>query len=505
MVVIVKLVGLLTNEREANLLMKLKKVLGCVLSLGMLLSPLVVDADEQSDSVGYSLDQYSDATYYSSIADAMNATRCGLTVYLTKDWELSSPIDIVEGTTSSLNLNGYTIKRTDNPSSLGHSGEVLTLHPNSKLYLYGSNESSTYTIDANTSVSSGGFIAGGCTYNGGGIYMKEGAYLYMEKVAVVNNNALNYGGGVYISDDDCKIDMKDAKISYNTAGYFGTGAGLAINGENAQIDLQQHSQINNNNNTSGVGGGVYIAGENAKVKSSDGTGEICDNVASGHGGGISVYNENYKISGLKISDNKADGDGGGIYLSRYNGSLEYLTMSNNESKRGGAIYVGEKNVDLEGSTITNNHAKTTGGGVYVGAEYDLYIKATNKIFDNTSGSDNVKDDAYLSTVGFYKAYLISSGMDEDSNIGIKTSDDGSRRVIKGITNSKYLSCFFTDDSDRLHLSYVEADQEIFQEEGATGSIFGNGNIMIASIVLVCFVGAGGIVFYRKKKNDTNKI
>ena len=490
---------------EVNLLMKLKKVLGCVLSLGLLLSPLVVDADEQSDSVGYSLDQYSDATYYSSIADAMNATRCGLTVYLTKDWELSSPIDIVEGTTSSLNLNGYTIKRTDSPSSLGHSGEVLTLHPNSKLYLYGSNESSTYTIDANTSVSSGGFIAGGCTYNGGGIYMKEGAYLYMEKVAVVNNYALSYGGGVYISDDDCKIDMKDAKISYNTTGYLGTGAGLAINGENAQVDLQQHSQINNNNNTGGPGGGVYIGEENAKVKSSDSTGEICNNTSSNKGGGIYVCYENYTISGLKISGNKADGDGGGICLSRYNGSLEYLTMSNNESKRGGAIYVGVQNVDLEGSTIMNNHARTSGGGVYVVAQHDLYIKGPNKICDNTSGSDNVKDDAYLETNDFVKAYLIASGMDENSNIGIKTSSNGSRRLVKGINNSKYVSCFFTDDSDRLHLSYVEADQEIFQEEGATGSIFGNGNIMIAGIILVCIVGVGGIVFYRKKKSDANKI
>ena len=480
--------------------MKLKKVLGCVLSLGLLVSPIVVNAEDPADAVAYSLDGISNRVYYSSIADAMNATRNGLVVYLTNDWGLSSPIDIVEGTTSKLNLNGHTIKRTDNPSSLGHSGEVLTLHPNSQLYLYGSNESSTYTIDDNTSVSSGGFIAGGNTYNGGGIYMKEGAYLYMEKVAVVNNNALNYGGGVYISDDDCKIDMKDAKISYNTAGYFGTGAGLAINGENAQIDLQQHSQINNNNNTSGVGGGVYIAGENAKVKSSDGTGEICDNVASGHGGGISVYNENYKISGLKISDNKADGDGGGIYLSRYNGSLEYLTMSNNESKRGGAIYVGVKNVALEGSTVTNNHARTSGGGVYVVAQHDLYIKGVNKICDNTSGSDNVKDDAYLETNDFVKAYLIASGMDEDSNIGIRTSSNGSRLLVKEINNSKYVSSFFLDNSESFHLNYQESDKEIYQEEGATGSIFGSGNVMIAGIILVCFVGVGGIVFYRKKKS-----
>ena len=480
--------------------MKLKKVLGCILSLGLLLSPLVVDAEDPADAVAYSLDGISNRVYYSSIADAMNATRNGLVVYLTNDWGLSSPIDIVEGTTSKLNLNGHTIKRTDNPSSLGHSGEVLTLHPNSQLYLYGSNESSTYTIDDNTSVSSGGFIAGGNTYNGGGIYMKEGAYLYMEKVAVVNNNALNYGGGVYISDDDCKIDMKDAKISYNTAGYFGTGAGLAINGENAQVDLQQHSQINSNNNTSGVGGGVYIAGENAKVKSSDGTGEICDNVASGHGGGISVYNENYKISGLKISDNKADGDGGGIYLSRYNGSLEYLTMSNNESKRGGAIYVGVKNVALEGSTVTNNHARTSGGGVYVVAQHDLYIKGVNKICDNTSGSDNVKDDAYLETNDFVKAYLIASGMDEDSNIGIRTSSNGSRLLVKEINNSKYVSSFFLDNSESFHLNYQESDKEIYQEEGATGSIFGSGNVMIAGIILVCIVGVGGIVFYRKKKS-----
>ncbi len=481
--------------------MKLKKVLGCILSLGLLLSPIVVNAEDPADAVAYSLDGMSNRVYYSSIADAMNATRNGLVVYLTNDWGLSSPIDIVEGTTSKLNLNGHTIKRTDNPSSLGHSGEVLTLHPNSKLYLYGSNESSTYTIDDNTSVSSGGFIAGGNTYNGGGIYMKEGAYLYMEKVAVVNNNALNYGGGVYISDDDCKIDMKDAKISYNTAGYFGTGAGLAINGENAQVDLQQHSQINNNTNTGGNGGGICINDENSKVKSSDGTGEICNNTAEGSGGGIFLYAEHYTIAGLKISGNKAvKADGGGICCHNFNGSLEFLTMSNNEAHYGGAIYSYGDNIRLEGSTITNNHASGYGGGIYVEEDYDLYISGINKVYENTSGSDNVKDDTFLATRGFTKAYLISNNVDEDSNIGIRTSSDGSRLLVKGINNSKYVSSFFLDNSESFHLNYQEGDKEIYQEEGATGSIFGSGNLMIAGIILVCVVGVGGIVFYRKKKS-----
>ena len=402
-----------------------------------------------------------------NINDAMNASRDG-SVYMLSDWCLSSPIDIVEGTTSKIYMQGHTIKRTDMPSSLGHSGEVITMHPSSKLYLYGSTTSVNYPSSGDALLSSGGFISGGCTYNGGGIYMKKGAYLYMEKVAVVGNHAFNQGGGVFASADNCSIEMVNAKISYNTTGNkFGDGGGVAIDGENFGMDLAKESEISHNF-TLGLGGGVHCSESNVTIGSTDKTGKINYNSAVGRAGGIYLGKNTCSVSDLLIEGNSGT-DAGGIFCHSSNVYLKNLTITNNKTddKNGGGVLVDYKGVYLKDCKIYNNHAASLGGGVFITADYDINLRGCNNIYDNTSGKNNVKDDLYLENRSFYKAYVIGDEFDTNSKIGIRTGSASDRLIAKNITSVQYVSAFFLDEAEDYHIGFEAKDNEIWQRPGAT--------------------------------------
>ena len=115
----------------------MKKIIQClVLSLLLItILPNSVSADNK-DAYAYSEDSNGNKTYYNSVQEAMDASRRGLTIVMNKDWQTTSPIDIVEGTTSKIEMNGYRIKRSGG-SGTSHTGEVFTLHPSSSLYLSG--------------------------------------------------------------------------------------------------------------------------------------------------------------------------------------------------------------------------------------------------------------------------------------------------------------------------------------------------------------------------------
>ena len=439
----------------------IKYVLMCLLFLTVIPTQVLAEGE---NSYAYSEDAGGNKTYYYSVNDAMNATRKNYTVYMTRDWELSSPLNIVEGTTSRINLNGYTIKRTDMPSSLSHSGEVITLHANSKLYLYGSANDVEFS---KYGIKSGGFVSGGCTYNGGGIYMKKGAYLYLKRVAVVDNYALNEGGGVYAGDDNCSIELYDAKISYNSTSKLGGGGGIASAGEKFGMNLAERSEISYNS-TFGIGAGVYCAYSDVTIGSTDETGKIINNAAVGRGGGIYLNKGTCSITDLTIDGNSGT-DAGGIFCRSSNVYLKNLTITNNKTNNnnGGGVLINYKGVYLKDCKIYNNHAANLGGGVFMVADYDINLRGCNKIYDNTSGNSNVKDDLYLANRNFYKAYVIGDDFDANSKIGIRTPSTSDRLIAKNITGVQYVSAFFLDEAEDYHIGFETNDNEIWQRTGAT--------------------------------------
>ncbi len=441
----------------------MKKILQCLFLTLMFITifPIGTYAEEtnENNSVAYSITD-GNTTYHRNIVDAVNyGMSHDVTIVMLKDWELRSAMNVVEGTTLKINLNGHSIKRVDNPSQLGHSGEVITMHPNCKLYLYGSSKEVEYTKDG-TTIKSGGFVSGGNTYNGGGIYMKKGSYLHLERVAVCGNHALNYGGGIYTAGDKCVINMVNAKVSLNSASFVGGGGGVTLNGEKSNLFLESNSEISYNS-ASTIGGGVLINENDCFVSSEDHTGKIIKNT-SGGGGAIYVDDKYNTVSYLTL-DGNSSGQGGAVYFNRISNTLSNLKITNNKATKGsgGGVCVKASLIYLEDCTITNNSSTEDGGGVYVAKDYEVCLRKYNKITDNNK--NNEKNNVFLETDGTTKAYLRIAEFNTGSSIGVSTGLSGERLLARDAMGESVLSSFLMDDPDK---HYVSCKYDgIWQKEG----------------------------------------
>ena len=72
--------------------MKIKRILGSLLSLGMLLSPMSVRADETT--VAQSVDGNQ---LYTDIDSAWSAAQNGVSIIMTSDWGISNCLTLDEG------------------------------------------------------------------------------------------------------------------------------------------------------------------------------------------------------------------------------------------------------------------------------------------------------------------------------------------------------------------------------------------------------------------------
>ena len=516
--------------------MKIKKLLGCFLSLGLLVSPLTVCAEEQTDSVAYKKDN----TQFATVEEAWNAVCDGYEVYMNQDWNTSSRLILKEGSQAILHMNGHSINRQ--LSDYESNGEVIYMEKNSSLTVTGNTDRSfttpNYKDDENGSIMAnitlGGIITGGKSNNGaGGIHMKEGCTLTLNHVGVVGNKtwlldacgggiqmdgdqctvnlnngsmvSYNYsngsGGGIYVAGENGIINMNDSEVSYNKATY---GGGIYSNYDATYMYLENYSSIHHNQAFS-HGGGVRITNSYSTILSDDGTGEISDNLLKGtkgcSGGGIFYAAVMTKknvatLKGITFKNNEAsvdyEGKGGAFYSRLDNIKVENCTFTKNIAQKGGAAFLEADDIEFKNCTITDNTCTGNGGAIYVDSMNDMCVSGKTTI-KNNKNSNGEANDVYLENGTFTRAY-VKGTPDEGSEIGLM--GDGDCKV--GINQTSNNGTFFLDDQSNYHLEY--SDNKLYQKNGATGSIFGSGNMMIACIVLVCIVGVSGIVFYRKKKS-----
>ncbi len=518
--------------------MRLKKTLGCLLSLGMLLSPINIYAEEDAGVVAYSMDE-NDSRTFNTIIDAWDAACDGTLVYLNKDWDLSSRLILYSGNNATLDLNGHSITRM--LGDYESDGEVIYMNENSSLTLKGS-EDRTFTVKdwkgiwndegETADVTVGGVITGGMSSNGaGGIHMKASCTLTLDHVGVVGNDTISelspHGGGIKMDGDRCTVNVNNGSmVSYNAASY---GGGIYVAGEEGHINVDA-SEISNNY-ASSDGGGIYsnydatyielknnaIVKENKAgyygggicfnnsynhLNSEDGTGKISSNFVAGYGdyakgGGVyyasvSTKTNTATLTGVTFETNIANTSvrhalGGAVYCDLENVEITNCTFKKNTALSGGAIYVNDSGTILKNCTVTNNSANK-GGGIYVDSRYDLKVSGKCVVKENTDSN------IYLQNGTFTRAY-VSGTPSSGSEVGL--TGDGSCKVA--INQSENNGTFFVDNKNSYHLEYD--DGKLYQKNGATSSIFGSGNIAIAGVVLVCIVGVGFIV-YRKKRSRT---
>ncbi len=486
----------------------LSKLLQCVLLTLMFITILPNNViAENENAYAYSEDESGNKTYYNSLNEAMNASRSGLTIIMNKEWQITSAIDIVEGTTSKIEMNGYAIRRVDSRTGMGHSGEVFTLHANSKLYLYGNLKSNTrftfkrVSSSSNTeeSITSGGLVTGGYTFNGGAVYMKSKAKLYLENVALAGNESWNTGGGVFVNSEDCEIFMNNAHIDYN---YSRTsGGGIFSDADGTHIYMNNNSSISHNSaNNSGYGGGICFNYSWFSING-DGTSFIDYNTAPKNGGGIMVRNRTFgsnsgEIKGVNISNNKATA-GGGLYIDQHNIKVINCTFSSNTSyEDGGGVYNNGKN-RFEDVSFYNNSANYTdylnqwcyGGAMYCTKYYDITLSGKIIACNNTAmvgvngdvdfidpetGAFGVngweEDNIFLngnSAISTY-AYINADNIDPSSLIGITPGSTAENvLLVKNLDSYTYGETIFLDDGTRFHMSYDETNKQLWARKDGT--------------------------------------
>ena len=509
--------------------MKLKKLFASLLSIGLLLSPIHICAEDSIGTVyAYSEDPDTTSQVYYSIDDAWHEACAGIKICLTSDWNLSDRLIVPEGANVTIEMNGYKIDR--GLSSTENDGEVIYLSKNSTLTLTGNSFSDTefsfngykYSSSSETlSLTSGGLVTGGYSANGaGGIHMKKGTTLNLEHVAIAGNKGIgeftNDGGGINMNNDDCTVNLTNSLIMYNCAR---AGGGIYVAGENSYINMisseisynyaksigggicsyndatyvtmNQNSRINDNYAVDN-GGGVYFYYPYCQVVSSDSLAAIENNESSKDGGGIyfatSSRGDTMKVSNITFNKNKAKGNGGAIYVAMNGFSILDSRFYENKANNGGAVYAFRaKNLKVSNCTMTMGKASSNGGGMYING-YNATFSGTMNIKGNTSDSSS-KNNVYLN-----EDVCISGNLEKDSSVGITTS--GTRKVVVDVSEDN--GTYFLDESD-CKITY--SDGALYKESNsALGSIFGNSNVLIAAVgvVGICVVG---IVLARKKNRE----
>ncbi len=371
---------------------------------------------------------------------------------LNENIKLKKDINIPENKDVTIDLNGYTLTGTS-------AGSVITNYGTLILIDYSVNKTGMITGGAGGAngggvYNSGTFymvdvkICGNSANNGGGVYNAYSGSFTMYGGEISNNQASNYGGGVYNdayygnhSNQVGSFTMYGGEISnnnayrgggiYNANVYTGTryiggivniygssisnnssdysGGGIYCSGSGCELNIFE-SYINNNSSDYS-GGGIYCSGDTV-IKDS----EVCGNIASMSGGGIGTgmasfititnckINNNeagrygggisngssLTINGGEITQNKSGWEGGGIYCNTHF-TLNNVKINENEtSKSGGGIYLNDTYGELNNCEISYNTSASNGGGISLFSYYDYdgadFLTVTDCKIDGNNSS-----------------------------------------------------------------------------------------------------------------------
>ena len=226
----------------------------------------------------------SGTTGYSSLSEAVANWTVGSTLKLLKDVETSSTIIVPSGE-HTLDLNGHGIKMIG-------SGMVINVGNDSILNLYDNDTTTTHKFDVpegaglavlnesggNYTVN-GGYITGGNSSLGGGIYIDVRGTLNMYGGTVIGNQTSVHGGGIGVSSPNgtaAVLNMVGGTVCYNTSAW---GGGINVF---ATAYLREGCLIHHNAVTNG-GGGIEL--ENGGKLYMNG-GSVTDNVVLSQNGGM---------------------------------------------------------------------------------------------------------------------------------------------------------------------------------------------------------------------------
>ena len=440
-------------------------------------------ATDATDAVAYSMDDSGKKTYYATIEQARTAGYTGLTIYMNKDWEMSSTFEVADSKTLTIDMMGHKITTNERAQNI-----LLNEHANLTLkssvtttftYRPFSNEDGKRMDSTVNTITTGGLIteglssddAGGIRMNNdskltlenvavagnegdeaGGIYVKKNCTINMNAGSCVSNNR-GKAGGIFFNQADCNLTMNNAKISQNYGSDY--GGGICSDADGTRIVMNGGSTISENSGA--YGGGIEFRKSFFTVRSDDGdrSSSVKDNIARSRGGGIytcyvELQQEEGTVENITVSGNNSASSVGGIYVNQKYVRLINCSIVDNRSQGIGAgVWVAVGNCAISGCTITGNKITsgyyTEGAGIWVNAYHDVTLSGVTIIRDNTLANGEASD-VYLEYFKGARAYILG-GVDAGSSVGVCPTDGViDRQVGKSITTYTY-GTYFSDVAD----------------------------------------------------------
>ena len=341
-------------------------------------------------------------------------------VYLSGNAERTKILEIRDGYTLYLCLNGHSLTKTTEDSNPSFEG-VITIYKGAQFTLCDCRGGGKITHAAGML---GRGVRCGDSSSGSATFAMFGGEISGNRVGSTTSGAGQDGAGVEVHDGE--FILYGGRIADNhVEKVFNDG-----------------------------GGGVYAHGGSFTMYD----GEISGNMSAGDGGGVSAVGASFTMRGGSITNNTASaGDGGGAAL--YNDTFELSggTITGNSATEGGGVYYYHYQSDpltVSGSvTITGNKQGTADSNVYLASGKHLAI--------GTYGLDeNAKIGVtYAGTIaaGSYVtvAHGASNGYTEDSIFSDKaepyaTRQEGNEvRLYNGLPHEHPIcgaTCGHTDDT-----------------------------------------------------------
>lgn len=313
------------------------------------------------------------------------------------------------------------------------------------LKLYSIQGPETTIIDANKekscfkfdeisdSVTVSGFtLINGLAENGGGVYIRNSTPV-INDCWIINNEANNYGGGIYVLIDKNPTDILEPRLSklYIRGNISGKDGGGVYCGSNSGVSRPRiYQTIIRKNKAGSNGGGIYVDGKSANALGDIrlASSWIVENQSLSDGAGVYV-NDNAKadIYTTTISNNNfQDGFGGGIFAKTGSGYTETVNVSKS------ILWNNNREIDIDGnkdlvkitySTVkggssdnNNNAYDPSFVNVSIG---DYHLKDSSLLIDRGGSTVKTTDTMYSKDIDGYARKTkdaIDIGGDEWNNL-----------------------------------------------------------------------------------------
>ncbi len=309
---------------------------------------LVLNSATQVEEQAETEDSHGEHGDWTALSKGGGTLSSSLNYFLDDDVILEN--DIVINADITLCLNGMVLTGTGN-------GPVITVNSNRTLTICDCQESpidEIWEADSEVTIEAfvgGGFVTGGSSRKGGGIYVNGGTFVLEGGSISYNDSGISYGGAVCVEGGS--FVMNGGTLSENAAT---NGAGVYV-GSEGSFTLNR-GVISANSGS--YGGGVYVDSD-SEFEMNGGSVWNWNTAFSGAGVHLATRATFTLNDGLFFANFATLFGGGAVYVSAsaalyLNGGLFNINISYSASASGGAIHVASLGrLIMTGGTLFTNY------------------------------------------------------------------------------------------------------------------------------------------------------